>query len=244
MADYAFQGTYGSSKMGNSGGSPTNAPNASRRLSPTENGYTQQAGAYQPGTTFAQLQQQGYARPAMPGLAVNPMAPNMMSPNMDPSRLNRPNAMIQPPAQQGGGGSPFAGGLTTALQQLLSNPSRFNQDTAKSTFDMLNNRLGDQYKVAQSDIQGEMARRGLLSSTVYGGKLGDLASNQARAQSDLATNIANAQATGYTSDLMQAIQGAMGYEQQQFGQQLGTAQFNQNQDNQFYEQLMAMLGMT
>ncbi len=294
---YAFQPTYGSAQMGNSGGSPTGTRSGSTSV---------MGGSYQPfngaAQTFAQLQNQGYARPPMPQ-TMNPAqlqdamrasqglinTTRSIQPNTFPTSLQRPPVNIQrPPSYNPGGGagveyaSPFSGGLTNALKggmgggnqgpmagglqnalmALLQNPSRYDQNAATKTFDMLNSRLSDQFTNARSGLEAEMARRGLLSSTVYGSKLGDLGGQQARAQSDLATSIATDQAKGYTGDLMAAIQGALGYNQQQlgqqnqgirnamdyesqqFGQQLGTAQFNNQQDEQFFNQLMQMLGVT
>jgi len=209
---------------------------------------------YRQPQTFAQMQMAGYARPPAPvngpttARTANPTQSGPTPILPPPGSSFTPGSQANTPAPQPysgqpyQNGSPFNGALTQKLLDLIGNPSRFGADQAEQTFDRLNKRLSQNYDLQRSDIKSEMARRGLLSSTVYGGKLGDLATNQAQAQSDLASSIAQAQADTYGQDLARAIQAAMGYEQQGFGQQLSTAQFNQNAQNQQLAQYLSLLG--
>ncbi len=142
------------------------------------------------------------------------------------------------------GANPFAqnsnrfgfesGGVGDATRESvlegLNNPSRFDSQTAQDTFDRLNASLQQQFGTREQGINTDLARRGIFQSTVAGGKLGDLGIENARAQSDLAGNIALEQARTFQGDRTSAIQNALGFDQQQFGQQIGQAGFNFNTD--------------
>lgn len=212
------------------------------------------SGQQQIAQTFTQMQRQGIARPPAPqqpvgmvpgGTMVNTAIPR---PQIDPARQQQPaGGQVLPqqqPAQQQpnimqmllqrlgqpgtiGGNGPLGGHVVGSLLDSLANPSAYNSDQAKATFDRLNQGLSEGFDVERQKIREEMARRGLGDSTIYGGRLGDVAIQQARAQSDLAGQIAQDQAKSYASDRANAIAQALGYNQSQQGQNLANFQANQ-----------------
>lgn len=139
--------------------------------------------------------------------------------------------------------APSGGALQPALEQQLlaglQNPSAYNSDVVKGTYDMLNQQLLKGYDVQRQQLNEEMARRGLSASSVAGGRLGDLASNQARAQSDLAQGLLTQQAQTYGSDRASALNAALGYGGQQFQQGLAGFQANLGARGQNFQQDLA-----
>jgi len=126
--------------------------------------------------TFAQLQQQGVARPAPP----------------------RPQAQPYQRYQGSQQGGEARTQMMTALQQQLAQPSRFDteafQQMRKASTDNLNAEFGGQRQL----LDEEMARRGISASSITSGRYGDLLGQQARAlatrDSDLLREAANTQA--------------------------------------------------
>ncbi len=191
--------------------------------------------------TFRTLQQQGFARPAPPVQRM-PMQPMQ---GFAPGTNRRSYGYGQNPALMGngnyrqrmtqmlGGGqqqpaNPMAPPQTPATGQApqdfdmgadllhnYQNPSAYTSSMAADTFTRLNRLLSEGYDTQRSRLQDEMASRGLLDSTNYGGRLGDLGVQQSRAQADLAQQIETQAAQQYASDRSQALGNLLGYDQQQ-----------------------------
>jgi len=127
--------------------------------------------AGQPTQTFAQMQSAGQARPAPPTqMQTVPQASPMMSQLQSQLSQAAPSAMV--PAQQ------------PSLQQQA-----FQQMRQSSQAD-----LQAQFQAQQQQLNEEMARRGLSSSSIGAGRMGDLAGQQARALSNLDAQLLQQQA--------------------------------------------------
>jgi hypothetical protein len=152
-------------------------------------GAQRQGGQQQPAQTFAQLQQQGMARPAPPQA---------------------------PQAPQFGqfGGSQQAQQLRTQLQQQLGQaaqaPSRFDTQAFQQIRGAQQANLQAEYGAQRKALDEEMARRGLFASSVTAGRMGDLAGQQARAAADIDAQLLQRAAETQAQDraqLMQQFQG-------------------------------------
>lgn len=164
------------------------------------------------------------------------------------------------PQQFQPGSNPFQGQLESRIGGQLANPSAYNSDMVLGTYNMLNQQLGQGYDYQRQQLQSEMARRGIDASTIHGQRYNDLGVEQARAQQNLAYQLMTDQAKQYGQDINTAISQAMGYGQQQFGQdtqrlndylgygqqqwqnQFQTNQFNADQNNQMNQLLLALMG--
>lgn len=134
-------------------------------------------------------------------------------------------------------------GLLNQVQAGLANPSRYDSQQAIDTFNRLRQNLDQSYGTDKQIAGEEMARRGLGDSTVYGGRLGDLAIRHGQDLGNLAQNVSNQQAQTYASDRAKAVADAMGYGEQQYGQAYQTAGFNQNVGQTAFQDSLARAGL-
>ena len=116
--------------------------------------------------------------------------------------------------------------LQGMAQQLLQNPSAYNDQAMQAQFARMSGQIDDQYKQKEVATREEMARRGLSDSSIAGGRLADLNVGKRSAQTELAAQIAEQAANRYTSDRVAAMNAALGVnaqdiQQNQFGQQMG-----------------------
>jgi len=118
------------------------------------------------------------------------------------------------------------GAQEESVYNALRNPSAYNSDVALDTFRRLRGGIDESFNTEKSKIGEEMARRGLDSSTIHGGRLGDALIQHDRTLSDLASNIAEKQASTYGSDRASALAAALGYQGENFNEALGG--FNAN----------------
>lgn len=188
-------------------------------------------------------------QPGTPAVAPAPPSGNFgMSGNGTGMVVSMPPGGLNGYQWTGASGNNNSAGIGSELSQrildALNRPSRYDSQQAQDTFNRLNATLTQGFKTQRQLDDEEMARRGLFSSTIAQGRMGDRDIQMARAQSDLAGQIAERQASTYQTDLASAIAQAMGYGQNQFNNQLQTAQFNSNLDNQYVQQLLATLGIT
>ena len=194
--------------------------------------------------------QPGYVRPSIdprqaqaPGVTVQPTPQNTQRTDAGQAGSN-PDLMrmllqrMMNPATVTGGNGPVGGNIVPQLLDALHNPSAYNSDQAVQTFDRLNSRLSEGFDQQRQLAREEMARRGLGDSSIYGGRLGDLGIQQARAQSDLAGQIATQQAQQYAGDRAQAIAQAMGYNNAQQGFNQNAFQLNQGSAQQALQNLL------
>lgn len=145
--------------------------------------------------TFAQLQQQGMARPPAPSLAA-PAAP----------------------AQYGGStqASDLRSRLSSQLQQFAAAPSRFDTQAFQQIRGAQAANLQSEYQGQQQQLNEELARRGLSASSIGGGRMGDLAGQQARALASLDAQLLQQAAETQAQDRAQSLQA-----QQQLAQLAG-----------------------
>jgi len=160
---------------------------------------------YQAGQTFAQMQQRGMARPAPPS------AP-------------------QAQAFQQYGGSQQAQQMRQRLQQQLEQfgqaPSRFDTQAFQQIRGAQAANLQQEYRGQLQALNEELARRGLSASSVGGGRMGDLAGQQARALADLDARLLQQAAETQAQDRAQLLAAGQGLSELAGSQDL--AQFEAN----------------
>lgn len=187
-------------------------------------------------------QQPGSERPAKPGdlnpqqpfIPPNPFVPVIQRPV--PNDVNGPTNADQQRS--------ISEKLLEQLLSFIGSPSRYNNDIVGKQFDAQRGRLQQGFDVQRQQTMEDAARRGLFYSTEPTGRLGDIAGQQARAESDLMTNLTTDQARTYGEDMQRAISTILGFGNQQFGQQMATAQFNMLQDEAMRNFLLQVLGGT
>ena len=172
----------------------------------------------QPAQTFAQLQQRGMARPA-------PQAPQGQ------------------PFQRFGGSEQAQqarSGMLTQLQQQLAQPTRFDTQAFQQIRGAQAANLQAEYGAEQQRLNEELARRGLSASSVGGGRMGDLAGQQARALASLDAQLLQQAAQTQAQDRLAAMQAAGQFAELAGAQDL--AQFEANRVAQAAEFQQALQG--
>ena len=158
-----------------------------------------------PYQTFAQLQRQGMARPAPP---TTPQA--------------------QPFAQYGGSqqGQQMRQRLQQQLETYGQAPSRYDTQAFQQIRGAQAANLQAEYQSQQQQLNEELARRGLFSSSIAGGRLGDLAGQQARALASLDAQLLQQAAETQAADRAQLLAASQGLAELAGSQDL--AQFEAN----------------
>jgi hypothetical protein len=149
----------------------------------------QQQAQAQTSQTFAQLQQQGMARPA-------PQAPQAK------------------PVQQYGGsqqGQQMRQQLQQQLQSFGAAPSRFDTQAFQQIRGAQAQNLQAEYQGQQKALNEDLARRGLFASSIGGGRLGDLAGQQARALAGLDAELLGRAADTQAADRAQLLSAGQGF---------------------------------
>lgn len=160
---------------------------------------------YQAAQTFAQMQRQGVARPAPP---------------------TAPQA--QPFAQYGGSqqAQQMRQRLQEQLQQFGQAPSRFDTQAFQQIRGAQAANLQQEYRGQLQALNEELARRGLSASSVGGGRMGDLAGQQARALASLDAELLQRAAETQAQDRAQLLSASQGLAELASAQDL--AQFEAN----------------
>ena len=191
------------------GGVQQQTPGAQRprRIRPpgqAQEGY--QTEQTQPRQTFAQMQQQGQARPAPPmgGQPMGGQSPTGMAPSGGYGGFGR-----TPQAQD------LQGQLQRSLSQGLAQPSAYNTDTFNQLRASQAANLQAEYTGQKQALDEELAARGLYASSIGGGRMGDLAGQQARAMSSLDAQLLQQFATTQAADRLAAQRAAQEYATQQ-----------------------------
>ena len=128
------------------------------------------------GPTFAQLQQDGRARPAPApqgaamGAAAGPVEPLRLAPTTPATP-----ATAAPTAPN------FLNQLNQQVQTLQQAPSVFGTPEMQQIRAAQMANINAEFGAQRSMLEEELARRGLADSTIAGGRYGDLAGQQARA---------------------------------------------------------------
>lgn len=149
--------------------------------------------------TFARMQAEGQARPAAPASG-NPYTGGTIGgrgPSYTPPPSNRTVQSVQV-----GQSAPQAPGVTTTapvnpiLRQIGdtlagrgTTPSRFDTDLYKRLRDAALGDIEADFGARRQMLDEEMARRGLYSSSIAGGRMGDLEGQYARARTGLETDL-------------------------------------------------------
>ena len=124
-------------------------------------------------------------------------------------------------------------------------PGKYGTEQVKNAYDWMGGQIDDQYKLAEKDLQEEMARRGLSTSTIGAGRLSDLNVGRRSAKESLAYDLGDKIASTGAADQssrLDWLRNLIGYGQQGFENDLATANFNANQNNNWQDFLLKMLG--
>ena len=204
MATSSYASLFGTTGAGQQGSKAGIGTLFGQQAKPEDEAAPQGPKPIQPQQTFAQLQKQGMARPA-------PQAPQG-----------------QPFAQFGGSqqAQQVRTGMLGALQQQLAAPTRFDTEAFQKIRQAQSAQLGAEYQAEQSRLNEELARRGLSASSIGGGRMGDLAGQQARALAQLDDQLLQQAAQTQAQDRLAALQAAQGFSELAGAQDL--AQFEAN----------------
>lgn len=188
--------------------------------------------------TFANLRQQGVARPSAamvaqrnaapmatavnaqaPAPAAAPAAPVAMANTAAPQQVQAAAQQVQAAAPNTSGSGTFSyGGNVQALSdplmrlvmQQLGDPTAGLNEAAQSNFDRLNTQIGREFTDLREGLNENLAARGLDASTIAVSGLTDLATRQADAQGDLAARIQEQLIRDRSAAINNAVQSAMG----------------------------------
>ena len=180
-------------------------PRRMRQPGQEQEGY--QTEQTQPRQTFAQMQQQGQARPA-PAMPNQPMGGQPMG-GFGQGGFGQGGFGRTPQAQD------LQGQLQRSLSQGLAQPSAYNTDTFNQLRASQAANLQAEYTGQQQALDEELAARGLYASSIGGGRMGDLAGQQARAMSSLDAQLLQQFATTQAADRLAAQRAAQEYATQQ-----------------------------
>lgn len=128
--------------------------------------------------TFRTLQMAGMARPAPPQMMSHPMG--QPAPQAAPAPAPAPAAQPQP--SQGYQGNSAVSAL---LQQMIAQPTAYDDSVIQAQRTAGMGRLEQQGAMDKARLDEEMAGRGLFSSTIAQGRLGDIDINRTNAMADM-----------------------------------------------------------
>lgn len=203
----------------------------------------------------------GYTPPPVPTqTGTQPRAPIAGStPGYNPPPAPPQNATPQTPqtpstTQYGSGPAATsqqqntANQLGAATQNLLlnqlQNPDPLASQAFQTQMQQAQTQLNEQYKKQQDAINSSLASRGVYDSSLAGGYLSDLNTAQGRQMASIAANLLPQEAQLAQSGTNSAISNILGYNQNQYNQQYGTAQLNMQQQALQNQQLQALLGLS
>jgi hypothetical protein len=131
----------------------------------------------------------------------------------------------------------MSGKIREMLMKAMGNPSRYDSDVAKQSFDMLSGDIDDDYNARDQNLRESISSRGL--GAIGDGTIGTsdqrFQNLQRRsAKQRMATDILREQANTYGQDRSSAIRDAMGYGNDQFGNELAGADFNARRKQEAY----------
>lgn len=125
----------------------------------------------------------------------------------------------------------FNSTLQQSVAQALQNPSAYGSQNVMDSYNMLNQQLSQDYDYQRKQLNDELATRGLSESTIAGQRYSDLSTEQARAQANMATTLANQAALTYGQDRNSALQAGLGLGNLDLSQQLGLGNLGVAQQN-------------
>lgn len=176
--------------------------------------------------TFAQMQQQGIARPA-------------------PPQAQAPPAPYQQPAQAS---QPIQSQLQGAVSKALTTPSPYSSQTFNTLRDSATNDLSAQYAKIRDTTNTNLASRGLAASTYGANDLHDVDTAQSRDLADLNSNLLGQAATTQGQYEQGAITGGQNLVNSQNSNALGVAGLTGNYNGQttlggLQQQLASQVGL-
>lgn len=148
-------------------------------------GVTQNTQQQRPTQTFAQLQQQGMARPAPPP-----------APTAQPVQRFAGSQQAQQARQ----------GMLGQLQGMLAQPTRFDTEAFQQIRGAQSANLQAEFDAQRKMLDDEMARRGLAASSIMSGRFGDLLGQQSRALAGLDAELLREAAQTQMQDRLGAMQ--------------------------------------
>jgi hypothetical protein len=125
----------------------------------------------------------------------------------------------------------FQGQLQGALSQNIAQPSRYGMPQVQQIDSALTAQLKQQFGAQQKQLDEEMARRGVLSSSIAGGNYGDLAGQHATALASMKAQLIQDAARTNAQDQSAALGAGQNYltSQQTFGLGQGALGVQQQQ---------------
>lgn len=138
----------------------------------------------------------------------------------------------QPPGTFTPSGNPLDSQTQGSIADFLSNPSRYGSDALKSNYDLLGGQIDDEYNAKDQSLKADMASRGLGDSTIYGNDQRYQNLLRRSAKGDLANGLLQGEANTDATDRSSAINAAMGYGTQKYGEDLSTYGANLAGQNQ------------
>lgn len=116
-------------------------------------------------------------------------------------------------------------GLQELLQQMMAQPSRFDDEVFNQVRSANKANLDAEFGGARQALEEDMARRGISASSIAGGRYGDLSGQQARAMATMDADLLKEMATTQAQDRALAAQSGTDLQRlmdsrSQFGQDL------------------------
>lgn len=213
-----------------------------------------QANNGQPPQTFAQMQQQGMARPAPPPPPSQSMSPqgsamsagpsssqtatqtppgtSWLNPTTSPSPYGQssPTAPM-PQTNQAAPTRDVNSQLSTAVSNALASPSRYDLPQVQQVNDALTSQLQQQFGAQNKQLDETLASRGLSASSVGGGYMGDLAGQQDTALANMRAGLIQNQAQTAAQDQTAALGAGQNYQNTALASQLGLGNLAVSQGN-------------
>lgn len=188
------------------------------------------------------IPQNPVTNPGGPG--TQPQVPEAGQPAQNQNWGNTGNQLYQnwQQSQQQIGQNPFQYNnpinqqIGQSVSQNLANPSAYNSQMAMQTYHDTSQQMGQDFDYQRQQLQNMLAKRGLDTSSIHGEKYSDLGTEQARTQANLVHGLTSDAAHQYSTDFSNALNGAMGWGAQDYGQAQGTYGTNQQAQQQQYNQ--------
>ena len=149
------------------------------------------------------------------------------------------------PSTQGQSNTNSAADILGLLTKGATDPGRYGTEQVKNSYNWLGGNIDDEYALRERQLKEDMSRRGLSDSTINAGNLKDLNIGRRSAKESLAYDLGDKVASTGAQDkasTLDYLRGLMGYGQQGFENDMTTAKFNADQENNWNDFLMKMLG--
>lgn len=149
------------------------------------------------------------------------------------------------PSTQGQSNTNSAADILGLLTKGATDPGRYGTQQVKDSYNWLGGNIDDEYALRERQLKEDMSRRGLSDSTINAGNLKDLNIGRRSAKESLAYDLGDKVASTGAQDkasTLDYLRGLMGYGQQGFENDMRVGEFNADQENNWQDFLMKMLG--